>query len=151
MTMTDKQAKVLIAVIILVSLAVSVYLIGGSGTPNITADSNTNTSLTTNASMNDQTIPREMEGRILLDIRTPQEFSTGHFPEAQNIDFYAADFQTRIDALDRNASYTLYCRSGNRTSHALRMMQAMGFSDVTELGGGVLGWQASGGSLCREC
>jgi phage shock protein E len=147
--MSDKQAKILITVIILVSLAIGVYLIAGSDTSKDTVTKAVDATITSNTEP--LMMQQEMEGRILLDIRTPEEFSSGHLPLAENIDFYEQDFQARIQELDRNASYTLYCRSGNRTSQALRMMQAMGFTDVTELGGGVLAWQAAGGSLCRGC
>ena len=149
MTMTDKQAKTLITVIILVSLAIGVYLIAGSSASNTTATGASEPMIT--SYVETFMTQQEAEGRVLIDIRTPQEFASGHLPLAQNVDFYAPDFQTKIGELDRDASYTLYCRSGNRTSQALRMMQAMGFTDVTELGGGVLAWEAEGGSLCRGC
>ena len=146
--MNDKQVKTLIAVTIIVGLAVGVYVIAGKSA-STDMEAVRSTSLITNANM--IAMPQEMEGRVLLDIRTPQEFASGHLPQAQNIDFYAPDFQATLNELDRNAPYTIYCRSGSRTSQALRLMQAMGFTDVTELGGGVLAWQATGGGLCREC
>lgn len=84
----------------------------------------------------------------LIDVRTPEEFAAGHMDSAINIDFYASDFQTRIQELDPKGKYAVYCRSGNRSGQALEMMREMGFSSVINLTGGIVAWQASGKSLC---
>ncbi|MDC4233870.1 rhodanese-like domain-containing protein [Actinomyces sp. B33] len=71
----------------------------------------------------------------LIDVRTPEEFAEGHLKEARNIDFSAPDFAEKIGELDKNAEYTLYCRSGRRAGEALDMMKAAGFTKVTNAGG----------------
>jgi rhodanese-related sulfurtransferase len=71
---------------------------------------------------------------IVLDVRTPEEFAAGHLVGAVNIDFTADDFEQRIAELDPNGSYLIYCRSGNRSAQALTRMQALGFTDLTDLG-----------------
>jgi phage shock protein E len=86
--------------------------------------------------------------RRLIDIRTPEEFVVGHLEGAENIDFYTTDFKQRIAALDRDAPYALYCRSGNRTSHALAIMRSLGFTNVVELQGGILAWEAENRATC---
>ncbi len=83
-------------------------------------------------------------GTVLLDIRTPQEVAEGRISGAVNIDFYEADFRDRIAALDRDASYVVYCRSGNRSSQAMGLFEELGFSDVTEVDGGILAWLQAG-------
>jgi len=84
------------------------------------------------------------EDVVVLDIRTPDEFAAGIVAGAVNIDFYADDFAAQLAALDRDASYVVYCRSGNRTVQAMQTFADLGFSDVSEIAGGILGWQASG-------
>lgn len=86
-------------------------------------------------------------GTIVLDVRTPTEFASGHLPQAQNIDIEAADFATRIAALDKNATYAVYCRSGNRSGTALELMTAADFSHVYDLTGGIVAWQNMGGPI----
>ena len=81
---------------------------------------------------------------IVLDIRTPEEFATGWIEGAINIDFYAADFATQLDALDKNATYVVYCRSGNRTGQALQTFSGLGFSSVHAVDGGILSWFEAG-------
>jgi rhodanese-related sulfurtransferase len=84
---------------------------------------------------------------VLVDVRTPAEFAAGHLEGAQNIDVESADFATRIGALDKGATYALYCRSGNRSGVALQAMQNVGFTHVFHLGGGIGAWQSAGFSL----
>jgi phage shock protein E len=86
-------------------------------------------------------------GVVVLDIRTPEEHAAGHIEGSVNIDFYAADFADRISALDRETSYVMYCRSGNRSEVASNLMRDLGFADVAELDGGVLSWASTGLSL----
>lgn len=73
---------------------------------------------------------------MIVDVRTPAEFASGHLEGAINIDVRAADFDAQVDALDRDAEYLVYCRSGNRAGSAIDRMAAMGFTTL-ENGGGV--------------
>ncbi len=81
---------------------------------------------------------------ILLDIRTPGEFGTGHLEDAINIDFYADDFEQRIGALDRDLSYVVYCRSGNRSGAAMELFRELSFVDVVDVEGGIVAWSEAG-------
>lgn len=71
---------------------------------------------------------------IIIDVRTPAEFSEGQVPGALNIDFRSPDFQSKILKLDKNKSYKLYCRSGNRSGQAMGFMSSQGFKQVENLG-----------------
>ncbi|MGI9666921.1 MAG: rhodanese-like domain-containing protein [Acidimicrobiia bacterium] len=81
---------------------------------------------------------------VVLDIRTPEEFSEGIIEGAVNIDFYEADFATQLDQLDKDASYVVYCRSGNRSGQSMNTFEDLGFTQVTEIDGGIVDWYASG-------
>lgn len=84
-------------------------------------------------------------GTVVLDVRTPEEFASGHLPDAVNIDINSAEFASQVSALDPATSYALYCRSGNRSGVAMEAMQDMGFSDLYHLGGGIGAWTSAGG------
>jgi len=73
--------------------------------------------------------------RVLIDVRTPAEFAAGHLEGAINIDFQSPTFATEVSALDPTGSYTLYCRSGNRSGQALAVMKDLGFADLSNAGG----------------
>jgi len=77
---------------------------------------------------------------ILLDIRTSMEYEQGHIDRAELIDYYQSDFKTKLAELDKDATYLIYCRSGNRSSNALRIMQGMGFTNFADLEGGIRTW-----------
>ena len=86
-------------------------------------------------------------GVVVLDVRTPEEFASGHIPDAVNIDVSASDFASRVGALDADANYAVYCRTGNRSATAMQIMQDAGFGSVAHLGGGVVAWVDAGGDL----
>lgn len=70
----------------------------------------------------------------VIDVRTPQEFAEGHVKGARNIDVEAADFETRIEALDPADSYLVYCHSGRRSAIAAEAMHQAGFTDIADAG-----------------
>ncbi|MCL1594351.1 MAG: rhodanese-like domain-containing protein [Actinomycetia bacterium] len=81
---------------------------------------------------------------IILDIRTPDEFSQGVIEGAINIDFYDSDFADQLDALDKDARYVVYCRSGSRSGQARATFEELGFTNVTEIDGGIANWYNDG-------
>lgn len=88
---------------------------------------------------------------VVLDIRTPEEYASGKIAGAINLDFYSSDFENQLAQLDKTKEYKIYCNSGNRSSSALSMMRDMGFSDVSELSGGIQSWKANGLPVCTNC
>jgi len=85
-------------------------------------------------------------GFIVLDVRTPEEFAQGHLPEKTplNLDFYAEDFREQLAQLDRDKTYLVYCRTGNRSGKTVEMMKGLGFRRVYDLKGGIVTWQSAG-------
>ena len=77
---------------------------------------------------------------VLLDIRTPREFASGHIAGAVLIDYYSSDFVDRLKALDRQKTFLIYCRSGNRTGKSLAIFEKLGFKHVFHLEKGLIGW-----------
>ena len=72
----------------------------------------------------------------LLDVRTPGEFSGGTIPGALNMDFFSPAFANKVKQLDQEPTYFVFCRSGNRSGQACKMMHQLGF-DVRNLSGGI--------------
>ncbi len=66
---------------------------------------------------------------VYIDVRTPQEFYSGHFPGARNIPL--DELMMHLDELKRtNAPLVLYCRSGARSTGALILLKEAGLQDV---------------------
>ena len=84
---------------------------------------------------------------IVLDVRTPEEFSASHIAGARNINVLADDFAQGIGELDRSQPYLVHCAAGaagGRSKQAVEQMRAMGFENVYHLEGGFNAWGAVG-------
>lgn len=89
-------------------------------------------------------------GVVTLDVRTPGEFAEGYIQGARLIDFQSGNFENEIATLDKNATYAVYCRSGNRSGQAVKVMQEAGFTNVFNMNGGVIDWANAGLPLVRN-
>lgn len=81
---------------------------------------------------------------VILDVRTPAEFASGHLEGAINLDVQATDFDALVDNLDRDAGYLVLCRSGNRATSAVDRTAVLGFTSLEDLGGLDQAAQATG-------
>ena len=73
-------------------------------------------------------------GAVLLDVRTPQEYREGHIPGSKNLPLQTID---KVDSIVENKDTVLYvyCHSGARSRQAASLLQYMGYSNVTNIGG----------------
>ena len=81
---------------------------------------------------------------VVLDVRTPEEFSSGYIRGAKNINFLSTNFRNEISKLDKNKTYLVYCASGGRSAAACKIMTDLGFKEVYNLKGGIYGWKKVG-------
>ncbi len=74
----------------------------------------------------------EDKQNIILDVRTPTEFSNGHGIAlgALNLDVNAADFQEKVASLDKNKIYLVHCASGIRSVKACERMAKLDFPNL---------------------
>jgi rhodanese-related sulfurtransferase len=91
------------------------------------------------------------ENRMIIDVRTPQEYAFGHLEKAVNINFYDSMFIEKISALDKTQPISLYCRSGDRSGQTLQIMASLGFTNVIDLEGGIQLWVQYSNTLCTDC
>ena len=71
---------------------------------------------------------------LLIDVRSPEEFATGHLDGAINIPHEQIAEQIARFTQDKNAEIQLYCRSGRRSGAALETLQGMGYKNLSNLG-----------------
>jgi phage shock protein E len=69
---------------------------------------------------------------FLVDVRTPEEYASGHIPTAVNIP--NTEIGSRPPTADTSALIIVYCRSGNRSGAAQKVLQAMGYRNVINFG-----------------
>ncbi len=82
----------------------------------------------------------ELPQAQLIDVRTSGEYGGGHLPKAQNMDVRSADFQQKIQSLDKTKPLFVYCLSGGRSAAASEILRKNGFTQVYDLQGGYLKW-----------
>jgi rhodanese-related sulfurtransferase len=87
----------------------------------------------------------------LLDVRTAEEFRSGHLKDALQADWTDRNqFKDRTQHLDKGKPVFVYCLSGGRSAAAADYLRSQGFKDVTNLSGGINAWKRAGRPLVGE-
>ena len=84
---------------------------------------------------------------ILVDVRTIEEYESGHIQDAINFDFYSGSFQKEILSLDKSSSIILYCRTQNRSTKTANYLKESGYNEITVIAGGITSWVKNGNDL----
>lgn len=74
-------------------------------------------------------------GYVILDVRTPEEFSDRHIPGAINVPNEAIGTEEILELPHKGQLILVYCRSGNRSKQASEKLVALGYTNVVEFGG----------------
>ena len=80
----------------------------------------------------------------ILDVRSSGEYSTGHIQKALNIDYYSPAFGAKLDTLNKNYIYLVYCKAGGRSTKAIDTMKVLGFNKTYNMLGGIDAWVLAG-------
>ena len=72
---------------------------------------------------------------IILDVRTPEEFSEKHIPGAINVANETIGSEKIPELPDKDQLILVYCRSGNRSKQASEKLVALGYTNIVEFGG----------------
>jgi thioredoxin len=83
-------------------------------------------------------------GAQILDVRTAEEFTGQHIENAQNVDWNAENFEANAARFDKSKPVFVYCLAGARSKKASDRLHEMGFSQVYDLQGGIMKWNAAG-------
>lgn len=81
---------------------------------------------------------RESENPIVIDVRQPYEFQTGHIPDAVNIPL--SQLKSHLNNISKDREILLYCRSGMRSRQAARILGKNGYKHLSHLQGGIMSW-----------
>jgi rhodanese-related sulfurtransferase len=86
----------------------------------------------------------------ILDVRTPEEYNAEHIDNAVNIDWNGNNFVSNANKYDKSKPVFVYCLSGGRSAKAAAKLEELGFTNIYELQGGILKWNAAGLSTRAE-
>lgn len=124
-------------ILILVTI-VSATFVTNAQTANSTVVTNLNAARFSASATSDPTA-------VIIDLRTTDEIKTkGYIKGAIQLDFLAKDAEKKIDQLDKNKTYYVYCAGGGRSSDAAGYMEKHGFKRVFNLEKGFSDWSAKG-------
>jgi len=88
------------------------------------------------------------EGIQLLDVRTLEEWNEGYIKGAKRATVTEEGFLEQAKkVIDPTKPLLVYCRSGKRSAQAVSQLREAGFSEVHDIAGGILAWEAAGKPL----
>lgn len=82
---------------------------------------------------------KKNDDAVIVDVRTPGEFNMGRIPGAINMDITRGDFESWVSDLNKEKTYLVYCRAGNRSIAACNIFGTKGLRSVN-LKGGIQRW-----------
>lgn len=136
--------KNLMMLVLSVSLVIGVALMGGCAPSEVETPTQIIENITPQEAstliQNNQNNP----DFVIIDVRTSEELADGHIENAINIDYYSEAFRDELNNLDKNRTYLIYCRSGNRSGKALNIMEELNFREAYNMSGGIIEWKAEG-------
>ena len=86
----------------------------------------------------------------ILDIRPKEDFEKEHVPGALNLDYDGHEFQQKVEKLDKEKNYLIYCKSGVRGGYFMDKMRDSGFKGAYNILGGFVAWKISKLPLVSE-
>jgi len=113
---------------ILLILCISVLLVGCSNNKDLVEKKDTMIKVDEVYSL------LEKDEIILIDVRTVQEYHSGHIDGAMSIPLDTLNEISSLE-IEKDSKIVVYCRSGNRSKTALQTLIDMGYSDVYDMGG----------------
>lgn len=93
----------------------------------------------TNISVDEATNMIEKGNVVILDVRTEEEYASGHIPGAMLLPLQ--QLQERMNELKKDETYIVVCRSGNRSAQASELLVKEGFTNIYNMTGGMNEWK----------
>lgn len=83
----------------------------------------------------------DIKNVMLVDVRTPEEYSAAHIDNALNINWYDKNFAKQFELINKNKTIYVYCKKGGRSLKAQEKLISLGFVKVINLEGGYDAWK----------
>ncbi|MEQ3654902.1 MAG: rhodanese-like domain-containing protein [Dokdonia sp.] len=86
----------------------------------------------------------DMDNVQLIDVRTPQEYQSGHIKGAKNIVYMSDNWSDEVAKLDKDNPVYVYCAKGGRSARCAALLAEAGFKKIYDLKGGITQWKHQG-------
>jgi rhodanese-related sulfurtransferase len=96
-----------------------------------------------------QALSMTQQGALLLDVRQPEEYASIHAPNAQLIPLGELPSRMSEIAAYKDKPIVVICRSGRRSAKAVDLLREAGYSNVSNIAGGIQGWESDGLEVVR--
>lgn len=117
-------------------ITVTILLITAFLAYNFLSNSNQTMNQTINISPSEFEEKVQDEPGVVIDVRTDEEYNNGHLAITNHqFNLLDGEFENQLVNLNKNETYYLYCRTGNRSGQAARLMKDKGFENVYNVGG----------------
>jgi rhodanese-related sulfurtransferase len=90
------------------------------------------------------------QGALLLDVREPAEYAAIHAPNAKLIPLGEVGLRLKEIEAYKDKPIAVICRSGRRSAKAVALLQEAGFSQVSNVQGGILAWEQAGLEVIKQ-
>lgn len=88
----------------------------------------------------------DVQGLVILDVRTPGEVAQGTLPDAINIDWNGNDFSGKVQAtISKETPVLVYCQAGGRSAKAVAKLEALGYRSIYHMHEGFRAWEPAKG------
>jgi len=84
------------------------------------------------------------QGALLLDVREPGEYAAGHAPNAKLIPLGQVSSRLKEIEAYKDKPIVVMCRSGRRSAQAVAILQKAGYTQVSNVKGGITAWEGDG-------
>lgn len=131
--------------ILIVILALTAFtFVGCNRAPSAKSDSPVITTKTGVVEMSPEQVRPAVEAAYaqFIDVRTPEEYASGHAYRAKNIPL--DQLSANLDKLEKNEPVYLICHSGNRSKKAAQQLVDAGFPQAISVAGGTEAWKTAG-------
>jgi rhodanese-related sulfurtransferase len=83
-------------------------------------------------------------GAVLMDVRTVEEYESGHLADAKNICWTCPGFESEVASVEKTKPVFVYCAVGGRSAQAVSKLRELGYQNVYDLKGGIRAWHSKG-------
>lgn len=91
-----------------------------------------------------------MQGALLLDVREPEEYAEVHAPNAKLIPLGELNARLQEIASYKDKPIVVMCRSGRRSAKAVALMHDAGFTQASNVKGGIVAWAGDGLEVVKK-
>ena len=96
-----------------------------------------------------QALGMTQQGALLLDVRQPEEYTAIHAPDAKLIPLGELSVRMQEISAYKDKPIAVICRSGRRSAKAVELLREAGYSNVSNVAGGMQGWESDGLEVVR--